>query len=628
VGKAVAGARRASAGSRTSAAGKKAAAGRRVSAAGRPTGRTGKPAAPRPRAAPRTPARAATRGAAAARKGSVTRAAGAGRRATARARPPRLPRGSALLRDPLLSKGTAFSEAERDALGLRGLLPPHVNTLAEQVARVLEGYRRLEDDLDRYVYLASVQDRDETLYYRVVTEHIEELMPIIYTPTVGQACQRFGHIFRRPRGLYLSYQDRGRIAKVLKNWPQEDVRIVVVSDGERILGLGDLGAFGMGIPIGKLALYTACAGIDPAQALPVLLDVGTETDVLLEDPLYTGVRRHRVRDEAYDAFLAEFMDAVQKRFPKALVQFEDFGNRNAFRLLEQYRDRVLTFNDDIQGTASVALAGLYSALRITGQALKDQQVLFLGAGEAGVGIGDLIVAALVDEGLTLEEARRRCWFLDSHGLVVQAREGLAEHKRRFAHAFPFERDLLGAIQALQPTALIGVSTIAGAFDQRVIETMASMNERPIVFALSNPTSKAECTAEQACAWSRGRAIFASGSPFPPVTYEGRTYVPGQGNNAYIFPGVGLGAIAVEAKRVTDRMFFEAAKALAAQVLESDLEMGRIYPSLERIQEVSAAIAVAVAESAYRDRLARVRRPKDLLAFIRARMWRPEYRSYA
>ena len=557
-----------------------------------------------------------------------------GKKATARAparpagRTPRVPRGMAMLQNPLLNKGTAFTEAEREALGLRGLLPPHVDGMREKVERVLRNYRKKPDDLERYLYLISVQDRSETLFYRVVMDHIEEMMPIIYTPVVGQACEQYGHIFHRPRGMYVSYQDRGRIAKVLRNWPNRDVRIIVVTDGERILGLGDLGAFGMGIPVGKLSLYTACAGIDPAQCLPVLLDVGTERASLLEDPLYTGLRQRRVRGEAYDAFVGEFLDAATKRFPKALVQFEDFANINAFRLLDHYRDRICTFNDDIQGTAGVTLAGLYSALRVTGQGLTDQRILFLGAGEAGVGIGDLIVSAMMDEGLTIDEARRRCWFVDSQGLVVKAREGLAAHKLHFAHDHPHQPDLISAINDLRPTALIGVSTVARAFDCEVVEAMARLNDRPIILALSNPTSKAECSAAEAYEWSLGRAIYASGSPFPPYTYGGSTYVPGQGNNAYIFPGVGLGAIAVEARRVTDRMFFEAAKALAGQVLASDLEMGRIYPGLERIQDVSAAIAAAVAESAYRDRLAGIRRPRDILAFIKKRMWQPEYRTYA
>jgi malate dehydrogenase (oxaloacetate-decarboxylating)(NADP+) len=541
---------------------------------------------------------------------------------------PKLPRGAALLRDPLLNKGTAFSQGEREALGLRGLLPPYVNTLEEQVARVMEGYRARTSDLERYIYLTDLQDRNETLFYRVVMEHIDEMMPIIYTPVVGQACQHYGHIFRRPRGLYVSHRDRGRVAELVANWPESDVRVVVVTDGERILGLGDLGAFGMGIPVGKLSLYTACAGVAPSDCLPVLLDVGTEREELLQDPLYTGIRQRRVRGEAYDAFVDEFISATLQRYPGALIQFEDFGNLNAFRLLEHYRDRICTFNDDIQGTAGVALAGLFSALRLTGGALRDQRLLFLGAGEAGVGIGDLIVSAMEDEGLSLEEARRRCWFVDSKGLVVRGREGLAEHKLRYAHDHPFQPDLMSAMESLRPTALIGVSTIARAFNQPVVEAMSRLNERPILFALSNPTSKAECSAEEAYTWSRGRAVYASGSPFPPCVYEGRTYVPGQGNNAYIFPGVGLGVVACQARHVTDRMFSEAARALAGQVLESDLAMGRIYPALERIQEVSAAIAAATAECAYRDGLARVPRPDDMVGFMRSKMWRPEYRGYA
>jgi len=540
---------------------------------------------------------------------------------------PRLPRGAELLRNPLLNKGTAFTEAERDTMRLRGLLPPHVSTMAEQVSRVLENYRTRQDDLDRYVYLSSLQDRNETLFYRVVMEHIDEMMPIIYTPTVGQACQRYGHIFRRPRGLYLSYADRGRTAEILKNWPERDVRIIVVTDGERILGLGDLGAFGMGIPVGKLALYTACAGVDPSKALPVLLDVGTERDSLLQDPLYTGIRQRRVRGADYDAFVAEFMTAAQKRFPRALIQFEDFGNLNAFRLLEQYRHRVLSFNDDIQGTAAVALAGLYSALRLTGQSLGEQQILFLGAGEAGVGIGDLIVAAMVEEGVPAEAARRKCWFVDSKGLVVKNRQDLAEHKLHVAHDFPFQPDLLSAIQALQPTAIIGVSTQAKAFDRQVIETMASLNERPVVFALSNPTSKAECTAEEAYAWTEGRALFASGSPFAPVSLGGKRFVPRQGNNSYIFPGVGLGVIAVKARRVTDAMFMAAARTLAEQVSAEDLAQGSLYPPLAQVLDVSARIAAAVAAVAFHDGLAGIERPADLLGFVRAQMYDPRYPSY-
>ena len=539
-----------------------------------------------------------------------------------------LPHGEALLHDPLLNKGTAFTPTERRAFGLTGLLPPHVHRLEEQVARVMDNYRSKQTDLERYIHLVSLQDRNETLFYRVVVDHIEEMMPIIYTPTVGQACQQWGHLFRRSRGLYVSWDDRGHVEAVLRNWPQQDVRVIVVTDGERILGLGDQGVGGMGIPVGKLSLYTACAGIDPSRTLPIMLDVGTENEGYLRDPLYLGLRQKRIRGEPYDAFVAEFAEAVQRVFPRALLQFEDFGNQNAFRLLEQWRDRICTFNDDIQGTAAVTLAGLYSALRLTGKTLREQTVLFLGAGEAGIGIGSLVASAMVDEGATPEEARRRCCFVDSHGLVVKSRAGLAEHKLRFAHDLPPAADFQAALEAVRPTAIVGVSTVPRAFDRRVIETMSRMNERPVIFALSNPTSRSECSAEDAYRWSGGKAIFASGSPFPPCHLDGRTFVPGQGNNSYIFPGVGLGVVACRARLVTDRMFSAAARTLAGLVLPSDLELGRIYPSLTRIREVSAHIGAAVAEVAFRDGLAGVARPPDLLSMVQASMWQPVYREYA
>ena len=541
--------------------------------------------------------------------------------------PPARPRGVKLLHDPIRNKGTAFSTAEREALGLRGLLPPRIHDQHTQVMRVLENIRRKENDLERYIYLVGLQDRNETLFYRVLVDHLEEMMPLIYTPTVGYACQAYGHIFRRPRGLFVSAEDRGRVAELLRNWPQEDVRIIVVTDGERILGLGDLGADGMGIPVGKLALYTACAGLHPTQCLPVTLDVGTENEERLEDPLYIGLPQRRLRGAAYDAFVDEFMGAVQEVFPRAVVQLEDFANRNAFRLLDAYRDRLCCFDDDIQGTGAVTLAGLYSALRLTGGSLRDLRVVFLGAGEAGIGIANLVVAALLDAGLPEAEARRRCWFLDSKGLVVRSRGDLAEHKWPYAHEHAFLPDLLAAVEALRPTALIGASGTPGTFTRPIVEAMARINEQPVVFALSNPTSKSECTAEQAYAWSGGRAVFASGSPFDPVDFGGRTYVPGQANNAYIFPGVGLGVMASEASRVTDEMFSAAASALAAEVSDADLALGRVYPSLARIREVSASIATAVAEVAYTRGLARRPRPGDPAAFIRAQMYEPDYPIY-
>jgi malate dehydrogenase (oxaloacetate-decarboxylating)(NADP+) len=539
-----------------------------------------------------------------------------------------LPKGEALLHDPLLNKGTAFTLAEREVLDLRGLLPPNVHTMEEQLARVMDNYRHKTTDLERYIHLVSLQDRNETLFYRLVTDHIEEMMPIIYTPTVGQACQQWGHLFRRPRGMYLSWNDRGQIKDILRDWPNPDVRVIVVTDGERILGLGDQGVGGMGIPVGKLSLYTACAGIDPAKTLPVMLDVGTENEGYRRDPLYMGLRQHRVRGPAYDAFVAEFVEAVHAAYPRALIQFEDFGNQNAFRLLEQWREKVCTFNDDIQGTAAVTLAGLYSAQRLTGKKLTDQTVLFLGAGEAGIGIGDLIASAMVDEGMDLATARQRCWFVDTKGLVVKSRTDLAQHKLRFAHDAPPVADLLGAIRAVRPTALVGVSTMPKAFTRQVIEEMSQRNPRPIVFALSNPTSKSECSAEEAYGWSKGKAIFASGSPFPPCVHEGKTYVPGQGNNSYIFPGVGLGVVAAQARHVTDRMFAAAARTLASLVQESDLEMGRIYPALTRIREVSAHIGAAVAEVAFQDGLAGIPRPADVKEMVKAEMWEPRYRDYA
>ncbi|KAA3664476.1 MAG: NAD-dependent malic enzyme [Chloroflexi bacterium] len=538
-----------------------------------------------------------------------------------------LPHGVELLHNPMLNKGTAFTCEEREKLGLHGILPPCAATQEMQVDRIMGNYNVKPNDLEKYIFLMSLEDRNENLFYRVVMENLEEMMPIIYTPTVGKACQEYGHIFRRPRGLYINSNFKGRIAEILKNWPYEDVRVIVVTDGERILGLGDLGANGMGIPVGKLSLYTACAGINPSQTLPITLDVGTNNQELLDDPLYIGLTQNRLRGEAYDKFVEEFITAVQDRFPKALIQFEDFANINAFRLLDKYRDRILTFNDDIQGTASVTLAGIYSSLRITGKPLKDQTLVFLGAGEAGIGIADLIVSAMMEEGISKEEAMQRCWFLDSKGLVIKSRENLAEHKLPYAHDHESLPDLLAVVKELKPTALIGVSGMPNTFTQPIVEAMAEFNERPIIFALSNPTSKAECTAEEAYTWSEGRAIYASGSPFDPVTLDGKTHVPGQGNNSYIFPGVGLGVVACEAINVPDEMFSAAAKTLAGLVNEDDLAMGRVYPPLTSIREVSAAIGTAVAEVAYERGLARLEKPEDLRAYIESVMYQPTYMSY-
>jgi malate dehydrogenase (oxaloacetate-decarboxylating)(NADP+) len=502
-----------------------------------------------------------------------------------------------------------------------------VATLDQQAARVLENVRSLPTPLAQYRYLVGLLDRNVNLFYRVLIDNLDELMPIVYTPTVGLACQEYGHVFQQAQGLFISLEDRGRVVEVLRNWHYDDVRIIVVTDGERILGLGDLGANGMGIPIGKLALYVGCAGVHPAQCLPVTLDTGTNNQKLLDDPLYIGLPHQRVRGEAYDALVEEFIQATQQVYPRAIVQFEDFGNANAFRLLREYRDRICTFDDDIQGTAGVVLAGLYASLRLTGGRLSDQKYLFYGAGEAGIGIGDLIVTAMMEEGLSEAEARQRCWFFDSKGLVVAERTDLVAHKRPYAHEHPFIGDFLAAVAALQPTGLIGVAGAGKAFTQPIVEAMTRLNEKPIVFALSNPTSKSECTAEEAYTWSDGKAIFASGSPFPPMEYKGKRLVPGQGNNSYIFPGVGLGVILSGALRIPDEMFLTSAKALAGLVTEEDLALGRVYPALERIREASAYVAAATAQVAYDRGLATVPQPADLVAVARAAMYEPRYESY-
>ncbi len=539
-----------------------------------------------------------------------------------------IPRGSDLLHDPVLNKGSAFTPAERDALGLRGLLPPHAQTQAEQVERVLGNLARKSTDLERYISLIALAGRNQTLFYRVLIDYIEELMPIVYTPTVGEACQQYDRIFRRPGGLYISLEDRGRVADVLRNWPEHDVRVIVVTDGERILGLGDLGSDGMGIPVGKLMLYTACAGVHPSQCLPVTIDAGTNNAELLVDPLYFGLHQRRRRGPDYDALIEEFVTAANERFPRLLIQFEDFGNENAFRLLERYQGRICTFNDDIQGTAAVALAGLYGALRITGESLRDQRVLFFGAGEAGIGIANLFILALREAGLSEEEARAHCWFVDSKGLVVRSRGDLSSHKVVFAQEADPLTDTTAIVERVQPTALIGVSAKPGLFSRRVLEAAARQTARPIVFALSNPTSLVECTAEEAYRWTEGRAIFASGSPFASVSLLGRRFVPGQGNNAYIFPGVGLGVIACASRLVTDEMFLAAARALAHQVSQAELDEGRLYPRLTHIREVSRAVAKAVIQVACENALATVPVPEDLDAYVRSLMYEPVYHSYA
>lgn len=542
---------------------------------------------------------------------------------------PRTPtkRGLDLLQDPRLNKGTAFTEKERAALSLVGLLPPRVFTIEEQLGRVMENFYAKPTDLERYVFMVALQDRNETLFYRTVVDHLPEMMPIIYTPTVGEACARFGHIFRRPRGLYLSSRDRGRVAEVLRNWPEREVAVIVVTDGERILGLGDLGSYGMGIPIGKLALYTACGGIRPSLCLPVMLDVGTDNSALLGDPLYTGLHQPRLRGAEYASLVDEFMESVATVFPGALVQFEDFATGNAVELLARYRDRACAFNDDIQGTAAVTLASIMVSGRITGRRLAEERLLFVGAGAAAMGIADLAATAFRREGLSEAEALARIWMFDAEGLLVRGRPALAGPSSRYAQDHAPLRGLPEAVRAIRPTALIGVTGQPQLFTPTVLQAMAEVNERPLVFALSNPTSHAECTAEQAYADTGGRAVFSSGSPCDPVEYDGRRFAPSQTNNSYIFPGLGLAVTATSARRVTDAMLLAAADALAAQTPASVLDEGGLLPPLERIRDVSHGIAMAVSRVVLEAGLAGREVPEDLDRYLRDRMYRPDYRSY-
>jgi malate dehydrogenase (oxaloacetate-decarboxylating)(NADP+) len=535
-----------------------------------------------------------------------------------------LPRGVSLLYHPRLNKLMAFTEEERETLGLIGLVPEGFDDEERQLQRVHLQLGKKTSDLERYVFLSSLQDNDETLFYSALMSDPALFMPLVYTPTVGEACEKFGHIMRRPKGLYLSSKRRGRVREILRNWPETDVRFIVVTDGERILGLGDLGANGMGIPIGKLALYTACAGVPPRLTLPITLDVGTNNETLLRDPLYLGLRQPRIRGKEYDDFIEEFVTAVQATYPRCCIQFEDFANFNAVPILARYRNRVCCFNDDIQGTASVAVAGIYAALRILSGKISEHTFLFVGAGSAGTGIADLICQTMIGEGLADGAARQRCWFMDIHGLLESGRTDLAEFQTPFAHRHAPIKDLLPAIEAIRPTALIGVSTVPKIFNQSVIEAMARINRRPIIFPYSNPTSHSECTAEEAYKWSDGRAIFASGSPFPPVRHGNKTFVPGQGNNVYIFPAMGMAIYATEASTVTDEMFIEAAKAVAEQVTPQDLEVGLIYPPQSVILKTSLHVAARVATLAFDRGLARVDRPPDVTAFISSKAYRPVY----
>ncbi|XP_075975814.1 NADP-dependent malic enzyme b, mitochondrial [Anticarsia gemmatalis] len=542
---------------------------------------------------------------------------------------PNVVRGIDHLRDPRLNKGLAFTLEERQALGIHGLLAAKFKTQEEQLDICRISIDRYEDNLNKYLYLVELQDRNEKLFFRLLAENIEKYLPIVYTPTVGLACQRFGLIYRRPRGLFITINDKGHIFNILKNWPEPDVRAVVFTDGERILGLGDLGAYGMGIPVGKLSLYTALAGIKPHQCLPITLDVGTDNQDLLEDPLYIGLRQKRARGKEYDDFIDEFMEACVQRYGQnTLLQFEDFALINAGRLLKKYRNKYCTFNDDIQGTASVAVAGLMAAVRVTKRKLSENIYLFLGAGSAANGIANLTVAAMVAEGLSEKQAQERVYMFDVDGLLSTRREGgVPEHAKVFGKNIEPEKDFEACVAKIKPSCLIGCSTVGGAFTTNVLKQMAQNTERPVIFALSNPTSKAECTAQDAYDHTEGRCIFASGSPFPPVKYNGKEYHTGQGNNSYIFPGVALGVIATATHHIPETMFLTAARTLAHYVSEEDLAIGRIYPSLAELKEVSVAIAIEVAKMAYDEGLASVYpEPKDLKKHVHNQMYSYYYES--
>jgi malate dehydrogenase (oxaloacetate-decarboxylating)(NADP+) len=539
--------------------------------------------------------------------------------------------GYTLLRDPRHNKGLAFTEKERDAHYLRGLLPPSVISQELQGKKFMHSLRQYDVPLHKYMSMMELEERNERLFYKLLIDNVEELLPVVYTPTVGEACQKYGSIFKRPQGVYISLKDKGKILEVLKNWPERSIQVIVVTDGERILGLGDLGCQGMGIPVGKLSLYTALGGVRPSACLPITIDVGTNNESLLKDEFYIGLRQRRATGKEYYDFLHEFMSAVKQNYgEKVLVQFEDFANHNAFELLAKYSTTHLVFNDDIQGTAAVVLAGLVASLKLLGGTLADHTFLFLGAGEAGTGIAELIALEMSKKtNIPVEETRKKIWLVDSKGLIVDSRkESLQHFKKPWAHDHEPVSNLFDAVKAIKPTALIGTSGVGKQFTKEIIEAMASFNERPLIMALSNPTSQAECTAEEAYNWTDGRAIFSSGSPFDPLDYNGKHFIPGQANNAYIFPGLGFGLVMSGAIRVHDDMLLAAAEALAGQVEQEHFDKGMIYPPLSNIRTISANIAANVAAKAYELGVAtRLPRPADLVKHAISCMYTPNYRSY-
>jgi len=533
--------------------------------------------------------------------------------------------GYSILRNPRLNKGTAFTQEERVKYGLEGMLPDAVETMETQILRVQEQLENFEKPINKYIFLMQLLENNETLFFKTITSEPAKFLPLVYTPTVGEACQKFGQVARRPRGLYISISQKDHIKEILKNWPEKDVRFTVVTDGGRILGLGDLGIFGIGIPIGKLVLYTSCGGVPPEHTLPIVLDVGTNNEEFLNDPLYPGLKCKRIRGKEFDDFVEAFVVAMNEVFPKICIQWEDFPGVDAIRILNTYRDEVCTFNDDIQGTAAIATAGFISISRLMKKSFRDQRFLFLGAGAAAFGIADMLVKKFQRDGLTREEALKQIWMFDVNGLLVSSRKDLVDHQLQFAHDCEPSDNFAEAILKIKPTAIVGVSTMGGAFNQQVIENMSAVNERPIIFPYSNPTSHSECTAEQAYTWSKGKAIFASGSPFAPVDYQGRKFTPGQGNNVFIFPALGLAIFATEAKRVTDDMLLTAAEVVAEQVTQDDFENGLIYPNVNDILKVSIAVAIRVAEDIFKSGLAGVERPNNISDFIKSKMYIPKYK---
>jgi malate dehydrogenase (oxaloacetate-decarboxylating)(NADP+) len=533
-------------------------------------------------------------------------------------------RGIELLYDPSLNKSTAFTEAEKQALGIVGLVPDVTETEDLQLSRVMMQLSHKNTDLDRYLYLINLLDHNETLFYRTIMSDPSRFLPIVYDPTIGEACLKFGHIYRQTRGMYLSITRRGKVRDILRNWPQKDVRFICVTDAGRILGLGDLGANGAGIPIGKLQLYTACAGVPPHYLLPMYLDAGTNNEQYLHDPLYLGMRKTRPSTADLFSFVDEFVEAVQEVFPKCCIHFEDWTGVDAVHLLERYRNKYCVYNDDVQGTAGITLAGMINATKLKGTKLKDEKYLFLGAGSAAIGLANLLCSALVAQGVTLENAQSQIYMFDVNGLLESTRKDLVDFQQPYAHHHAPTQDFVAAIESIKPTTIIGVSTIGGAFNQKVVEAMSKINDRPVILALSNPTQHAECTPEQAYTWSKGKAIYAAGVQFAPVHLNGQTFLPGQANNFYIFPAVGMAIYATQAKRVTDAMFIEAGQAVADQVPPELLKQGLLYPLQSNILETEIQTAARVANLVFDAGLARVERPDDMVAFIRKHVYTPKY----